>query len=84
MQLQASGSGKSTLASLLLRVYPVEDGRILIDGYDVRDLDAGSVPVATHLAQCSSPVQCSSVRRGNLTNPVQCSSVRRGNPTTPA
>jgi ABC-type multidrug transport system fused ATPase/permease subunit len=40
MQLQASRSGKSTLASLLLRVYPVDDGRILIDGYDVRDLAA--------------------------------------------
>ncbi|WP_428937900.1 ABC transporter ATP-binding protein [Fontivita pretiosa] len=32
-----SGSGKSTLVSLLPRLYDVTCGRILIDGYDVRD-----------------------------------------------
>ena len=32
-----SGSGKSTLVSLLLRYYDVTGGRILINGYDLRD-----------------------------------------------
>jgi ABC-type multidrug transport system fused ATPase/permease subunit len=34
-----SGSGKTTMASLLGRFYDVEDGRILIDGADIRDLE---------------------------------------------
>ncbi len=34
----ASGAGKSTVTSLLLRLYDVEDGRILLDGTDLRDL----------------------------------------------
>ena len=33
-----SGAGKTTLVSLLLRLYDVEDGRVAIDGVDVRDL----------------------------------------------
>ena len=32
-----SGSGKTTLASLLPRLYDVTEGRILVDGVDVRD-----------------------------------------------
>lgn len=37
--LGATGSGKSTLVSLIPRFYDVCAGRLLIDGYDVRDLD---------------------------------------------
>ncbi|MCZ6800924.1 MAG: ABC transporter ATP-binding protein [Nitrospirae bacterium] len=33
-----SGAGKSTLLKLLMRLYDVKGGRILADGYDVRDL----------------------------------------------
>jgi ABC-type multidrug transport system fused ATPase/permease subunit len=33
----ATGSGKSTIASLIPRFYDVSDGRILIDGIDIRD-----------------------------------------------
>ena len=33
-----TGSGKSTLVSLLLRYYDVTDGRILVDGVDIRDM----------------------------------------------
>ena len=33
-----SGAGKSTLLHLLLRLHDVTDGRILLDGVDVRDL----------------------------------------------
>ncbi len=34
-----SGVGKSTLVGLLLRLFDVEEGRILIDGHDLRELD---------------------------------------------
>ena len=37
-----SGSGKSTLVSLLLRFFDVNEGRILVDGQDVRDLQQES------------------------------------------
>ncbi|PIC29590.1 hypothetical protein B9Z55_021123 [Caenorhabditis nigoni] len=35
----SSGSGKSTIASLLLRLYDPTNGRILVDGVDLKDLD---------------------------------------------
>lgn len=35
----ATGSGKSTLVNLLLRFYDVNEGRITIDGVDVREFD---------------------------------------------
>jgi ATP-binding cassette subfamily B protein len=35
----ATGSGKSTLVKLLLRFYQVQNGRILIDGMDIRELN---------------------------------------------
>ncbi len=34
----STGSGKSTLVKLLLRFYDVQQGRITLDGHDVRDL----------------------------------------------
>ncbi|MFA9379816.1 MAG: ABC transporter ATP-binding protein, partial [Acetanaerobacterium sp.] len=34
----STGSGKSTIASLALRFYDVSEGRILVDGVDVRDV----------------------------------------------
>lgn len=33
-----SGAGKSTLINLLLRLYDVDEGRILIDGVNIRDI----------------------------------------------
>lgn len=37
-----NGAGKTTLTNLLLRLYDVSDGRILIDGEDVRDTTVSS------------------------------------------
>jgi ATP-binding cassette subfamily B protein len=38
-----SGSGKSTLARLLYRFYDVNGGRIVVDGYDIRDVTQASL-----------------------------------------
>lgn len=38
-----SGSGKTTLSKLLLGLYPVTDGRILVDGYDLSTLSMQSL-----------------------------------------
>jgi ATP-binding cassette subfamily B protein len=39
----ASGAGKSTLVSLLLRLYDTENGHVLIDGRDIRDVTQESL-----------------------------------------
>ncbi len=39
----ASGAGKSTIARLLFRFYDVTNGRILIDGQDIRDITLDSL-----------------------------------------
>ncbi|MBF2028380.1 MAG: type I secretion system permease/ATPase [Oscillatoriales cyanobacterium C42_A2020_001] len=38
-----SGSGKSTLSKMIQRLYSLESGRILIDGFDIRTADLGSL-----------------------------------------
>jgi len=38
-----TGAGKSTLAKLLARFYDVSEGRVLIDGHDVRDVSYSSL-----------------------------------------
>ncbi|MEQ9714043.1 MAG: ABC transporter ATP-binding protein [Candidatus Asgardarchaeum sp.] len=38
-----TGAGKTTIAKLLLRFYDVTRGRILIDGYDIRDVTLASL-----------------------------------------
>ena len=38
-----TGAGKTTLASLLLRYYDATEGRVTVDGVDVRDADRGSL-----------------------------------------
>ncbi|MFM7320961.1 MAG: ABC transporter ATP-binding protein [Armatimonadota bacterium] len=38
-----SGSGKTTMINLLSRHYDVGEGRVTIDGHDVRDIDLGSL-----------------------------------------
>jgi len=39
----ATGSGKSTVGRLLFRYYDVTDGRILVDGQDIRDVTQDSL-----------------------------------------
>jgi ATP-binding cassette, subfamily B, bacterial len=39
----ATGAGKSTLVKLLLRFYDVQQGRILLDGHDLRALKTGDL-----------------------------------------
>jgi ATP-binding cassette, subfamily B, bacterial len=41
-----SGAGKSTLSSLIPRLYDVTEGRVTIDGHDVRDLTLTSLTQA--------------------------------------
>jgi ATP-binding cassette subfamily B protein len=41
--LGASRAGKSTLVALILRLYDTEQGRVLIDGHDVRDVTQESL-----------------------------------------
>jgi len=41
-----SGAGKSTVARLLYRFYDINDGRILIDGQDIRDVAQESLRAA--------------------------------------
>ncbi|HSH03837.1 MAG TPA: ABC transporter transmembrane domain-containing protein [Anaerolineae bacterium] len=66
----ASGAGKSTLVNLIPRFYDVDEGAILVDGRDVRDLDViawrhqiGIVPQETTLF---SDTVAANIRYGRL------------------
>jgi ATP-binding cassette subfamily B protein len=61
-----TGSGKSTLASLLVRLVDPADGRVLVDGADVRTLRAGGLAAAAAIAPQGTFVFDDSVR-GNVT-----------------
>ncbi len=38
-----TGAGKTTLVNLLLRFYEIREGRITVDGVDIRDIDRGDL-----------------------------------------
>lgn len=46
-----SGAGKSTLCSLIPRFYEIDEGAILIDGTDIRDVTVGSLRKAIGIVQ---------------------------------
>jgi ABC-type multidrug transport system fused ATPase/permease subunit len=61
----ASGSGKTTLGRLLLRFYDPHEGRVTIDGHDLRDLQLESL--RGHMALVSQdPVLFSGTIRDNI------------------
>jgi ATP-binding cassette subfamily B protein len=45
----ATGSGKTTLAALVARLYDPTDGRVLVDGADLRKVDVASVRAAVSI-----------------------------------
>lgn len=50
----ASGSGKSTIANLLPRFYEVDDGEILLDGIDIREIKRSDL--RSHIALVSQDI----------------------------
>ena len=61
----ASGSGKTTLGRLLLRFYDPQEGRVTLDGHDLRDLELESL--RGHMALVSQdPVLFSGSIRDNI------------------
>ncbi len=57
----SSGSGKSTLASLLLRFHDPIEGRILLDGHDIRDYTIESLRSQISIVMQDSPLFAVSV-----------------------
>ncbi len=56
------GSGKSTIAKLVLGLYPPEDGLVLLDGTDVRQLDPAALRANIGAAMQDSVLFSGSVR----------------------
>lgn len=61
-----SGAGKTTLVKLLLRFYDTENGQILIDGQDIRDVTQDSLRANIGMVQQDSSLLHRSVRANIL------------------
>lgn len=57
-----NGAGKSTIAKLILRLYDVDDGKILVNGEDIRNLNTGSLRNQVGVAFQDSKVYAFNVR----------------------
>jgi subfamily B ATP-binding cassette protein MsbA len=57
-----SGSGKTTLASLLPRLYDVQEGKITVDGIDIRDYSLHALRCAIGVVQQDSFLFSGSIR----------------------
>src|SRR5207237_798331 len=60
-----TGSGKTTLASLVTRLYDVSEGRITLDGHDLRELTLSSLRAQIGMA-FEDPILFSASVRENL------------------
>jgi ATP-binding cassette subfamily B protein len=58
----ATGSGKTTLAYLVARLYEVTEGRVLVDGVDIRDVTLDSLAAAVGLVSQETYLFHASVR----------------------
>lgn len=65
-----SGSGKSTAIHLIQRLYDPQDGEILIDGKNIRDLDVGwlrmQIGTVSQEATLFTGTIIDNIRMGNL------------------
>lgn len=70
-----SGCGKSTILRLLFRSYDVQEGRILIDGQDIRDVSIESLRKAIGVVPQDTPLFNDTIehniRYGNLNAPPE-------------
>ena len=62
-----SGSGKTTLVNLLCRFYDVNEGRVLVDGVDVRQARRAAAAASTSASCCRSR-SCSAARSGTTSS----------------
>ncbi|MBV8773960.1 MAG: ABC transporter ATP-binding protein [Deltaproteobacteria bacterium] len=60
--LGPSGSGKSTIIALLLRFFDPAEGRILLDGRDLREFDVGTWRQMTAVALQGNPLLTGTIR----------------------
>ncbi|MFG1698743.1 ABC transporter ATP-binding protein [Nonomuraea sp. NPDC049309] len=61
-----SGAGKSTVFALLERFYDHQDGRILVDGRDIRDWPLGELRAALGYVEQDAPVLAGTLRENLL------------------
>ncbi|KAF2640009.1 iron-sulfur clusters transporter atm1, mitochondrial precursor [Massarina eburnea CBS 473.64] len=71
-----SGCGKSTILRLLFRFYDVQEGRILIDGQDIRDVTVESVRKAIGVVPQDTPLFNNTIKHNIQYGNMEASSER--------